>query len=174
MSRRRRPPIHVIRQVLHESGYRCSNPVCRNFITLELHHIVPVAKDGRDDPSNLIALCPTCHEMYHKGMISEESIKDWKLIQLTLNEALDRKSLELLLTLAKLKELYLSGDGVLQCAGIIANDLAKCRLYCGGQVQGAFLVTYHIEITDKGRSLVEAWMKGDQAALVTLMGTKER
>ena len=33
---------------------------------LEIHHIIRQAKDGGDDPDNLIVLCPNCHQRrYH-------------------------------------------------------------------------------------------------------------
>lgn len=34
---------------------------------LEIHHIVPVADGGGDEPSNLITLCHDCHMRRHKG-----------------------------------------------------------------------------------------------------------
>lgn len=32
---------------------------------LEAHHIVPLGKGGKDDLSNLVALCPNCHRKLH-------------------------------------------------------------------------------------------------------------
>lgn len=32
---------------------------------LEIHHIVPLGKGGKDDLSNLVALCPNCHRKLH-------------------------------------------------------------------------------------------------------------
>ncbi len=32
---------------------------------LDLHHIVPKAKGGSDDPSNLVTWCRSCHELWH-------------------------------------------------------------------------------------------------------------
>src|SRR4051812_29981280 len=53
--------------VLTESGYRCAVPTCRNILALDMHHIWEVSAGGTDDPSNLIALCPNCHNLYHRG-----------------------------------------------------------------------------------------------------------
>ena len=33
-----------------------------------LHHIVPLSWGGSDDPSNIIALCPTSHENIHMNL----------------------------------------------------------------------------------------------------------
>ncbi|MNG32956.1 HNH endonuclease [compost metagenome] len=34
---------------------------------LETHHIVPLAENGHDHPSNMIALCPNDHREAHYG-----------------------------------------------------------------------------------------------------------
>ena len=38
--RRRAVPVHVAKQVHHEAGYKCGNPVCRTIITLDVHHLL--------------------------------------------------------------------------------------------------------------------------------------
>lgn len=43
--------------------------VCGFALLAEVHHIVPRREGGSDDPSNLITLCPTHHEMADRGMI---------------------------------------------------------------------------------------------------------
>lgn len=30
-----------------------------------LHHVVPISKGGLDDPSNIVVLCPGCHDKVH-------------------------------------------------------------------------------------------------------------
>src|SRR5712675_1180017 len=64
--------------LLTESGYRCAVPICRNILALDMHHIWEVSAGGSDDPANLIALCPTCHALYHRGTIKAESIYVYK------------------------------------------------------------------------------------------------
>lgn len=39
---------------------------------LEVHHIVPLAKDGSDQPRNAAALCPNCHRACHHGADTEQ------------------------------------------------------------------------------------------------------
>ena len=37
---------------------------------LEVHHILPLAKNGKDTVDNAEALCPNCHRQKHFGMVS--------------------------------------------------------------------------------------------------------
>jgi hypothetical protein len=57
-----------------------------------------VSEGGKDEPENLLALCPNCHALHHKGEIPIDSLRAWKMLQLALNEAYDKKSINLLLT----------------------------------------------------------------------------
>jgi len=43
--------------VLHECGYKCSNPICRMVLTLDIHHIEYVSEGAGDGQENLLALC---------------------------------------------------------------------------------------------------------------------
>src|SRR5436309_1967942 len=92
----------VRQRVLHEAGYRCSNPSCRQIITLELHHITWLSKSGANEASNLLALCLNCHGLHHLGKIPEDSIRTWKFLQMSLNEGFDRRAVDVLLALDKL------------------------------------------------------------------------
>jgi 5-methylcytosine-specific restriction endonuclease McrA len=51
------------RALFEESGWRCSVPACRleNVDALEMAHIVPVEKGGKNDFENMIVLCRNCH-----------------------------------------------------------------------------------------------------------------
>lgn len=42
---------------------------------LEIHHIIPVSEGGDDKLENLIPLCPNCHRLAHKKIISEEILR---------------------------------------------------------------------------------------------------
>ena len=99
--KRRSIPVDVQHLVLHEAGYKCANPVCRTILTLDIHHLVPVADDGGNAPDNLLALCPNCHALHHRAEIPADSIRAWKMLLLALNEAYDRRSVDLLLALDK-------------------------------------------------------------------------
>lgn len=64
-----RPDIpHALeRQILVESGHRCSIPACSSF-PVEIHHITPWAECREHAFENLIALCPTCHTRARDGL----------------------------------------------------------------------------------------------------------
>jgi len=45
----------------------CETKGCRN-IGSEPHHIVPLSRGGTNDPSNLIYLCKSCHDIRHNHL----------------------------------------------------------------------------------------------------------
>src|SRR3954454_2569574 len=86
---RNKLPLDTRLIVLTESGYRCAVPTCRNILALDMHHIWEVSAGGTDDPSNLIALCPTCHVLYHRGNIHPDAIYAWKAMLVAITRAFD-------------------------------------------------------------------------------------
>src|SRR5437660_11710026 len=93
--------------VLTESGYRCAVPTCRNILALDMHHIWEVSEGGNDDPSNLIALCPTDHALYHRGTIKQQSVYVWKAMLVAITRAFDVEAIDKLLFLEPLKSDFL-------------------------------------------------------------------
>ena len=154
-------PVDIQRLVLHEAGYKCGNPVCRTLLTLEIHHLISVSEKGGNTPENLIALCPNCHRLYHIGKIPISSLRAWKLLLLSLNEAYNRSSVDILLALAKMGQgqVQVSGDGLLMCASLIAGNLVNAERSQGSK---PWLDSYRLSLTERGRKFVEAWKKGDQ------------
>ena len=163
VAKRKSLPIDIRRQVLHEAGFKCGNPVCRHIITLDIHHIVQVSDDGANTPENLLALCPNCHALHHRGEIPVPSLRAWKMLLLSLNEGYDKKSIELLLALEKTGRLFVSGDGVLTCAALIASDLVEKKQFNVGKP----IPEYAIELTQKGRKLIDEWKAGNQEGVVS-------
>lgn len=54
--------------VLHRDGYTCQH--CKGKSKdkkLHVHHIIFLSQGGTDTPSNLIALCNSCHKKLHNG-----------------------------------------------------------------------------------------------------------
>lgn len=52
--------------IIDQCGRQCAN--ChrpRTDTPLEVHHIVPLGQAGSHARSNLVALCPTCHQAAH-------------------------------------------------------------------------------------------------------------
>jgi hypothetical protein len=155
--------------VLTEAGYRCAVPTCRQILAMDLHHIWEVSVGGSDEPSNLIALCPTCHALYHRGTISQESIFAYKSMLVAISGAFDLEAVDRLLFLRMCPKDYLilSGDGVLSFARLIAAGLATVELKANNNF---LLVTYAINISEKGSQLIDAWKQGERSMLVQLIG----
>lgn len=166
---RRSLPIKTITMVLTESGYRCAVPTCRNILALDMHHIWEVNAGGGDDPANLIALCPTCHALYHRGTISSDSIYACKAILVAISHAFDLEAIDRLLFLAMYEDdfLIVSGDGTLSFARLTAAGLTKVAMKANNIFE---LVTYSVNLTAKGRLLIDAWRSGDRIRLTSVLG----
>lgn len=155
--------------VLTEAGYRCAVPTCRNILALDIHHIWEVSAGGGDDLSNLIALCPTCHALHHRGTISVGSIYVYKAMLVAITRAFDVEAIDRLLFLDSCKKNFLvvSGDGLLHFSRLVAAGLVTAVQKANNNWQ---LVTYAVNINDKGRQLVGAWKKGDRTRLRQILG----
>lgn len=165
--RRKSIPDEVKRQVLIEAGYRCGVPTCRNILAIDLHHMVQVSDDGKDEPANLLALCPTCHALYHRGNFSKEAIYAWKQVLVSLSFAFDHATIDLMLFLHKVKDeagFLVRPDSLLQFARLIGNDLATIE-WQQETVNSVFLSGYRVLLSAKGQYLIEAWMRGDRNAV---------
>src|SRR6266536_5870692 len=144
---RRAIPKAVRVEVLTECGYRCAVPTCRNILAIDIHHIVQVAKGGGNSPGNLLALCPTCHALYHRGEIPQDSIYAWKSVLVSLSQAFDVPTIDNLLFLGtnEAAGLRLSGDGVLYFARLIGSGLATFE-QVGSEWEHRF---YHVSLTQR-------------------------
>ena len=169
---RKRLSNKVITSVLTEAGYRCAVPTCRGILAIDLHHIWQVSADGDNTPTNLIALCPTCHALYHRGTIKEESIYTYKSMLVSLSNAFDLEAIDKLLFLDACPEnfLIISGDGVLRFARLIAADLVDVAMKANNANQ---LVTYNVSLSKKGRHLITAWKSGDRECLYLALSNEE-
>src|SRR5216683_2712804 len=156
--------------VLTEAGYRCAVPICRNILALDMHHIWEVSAGGGDDLSNLIALCPTCHALYHRGTIKQESIYVYKAMLIAITRAFDVEAIDRLLFLESCEKdfLVVSGDGLLHFGRLIAAGLASVDQKANNNWQ---LVTYAVNISAKGTLLVQAWKQGDRTRLRQVMSS---
>ncbi len=54
------------RAVLARDGHRCAMPGCGRTRFLEVHHRVPRARGGTNEPANLVTLCSACHRLVHE------------------------------------------------------------------------------------------------------------
>lgn len=167
---KRKPiPSQVRRDVLTEAGYKCAVPTCRNILAIDIHHMVQVSDKGGNVLSNLLALCPTCHALYHRGEIAQESIYAWKLILVSLSRAFDTNAMDDLLFLKQTpssKSLQVSGDGVLKFSRLIGAGLAEFKL----TMQNGPIVLYKVYLTQRGTQLVDAWVSGNREKVALALG----
>jgi hypothetical protein len=134
-----------------------------------MHHMDEVSNGGGDDPSNLIALCPNCHRLYHSHVISRDAIYSYKSMLVALSRAFDLEAVDRLLFLSDCKQdfLIVTGDGLLHFARIIAAGLASVELKANNNWQ---IVTYAVNISPKGKQIIDAWRQGDRARLKIALG----
>jgi hypothetical protein len=164
---RKKPPVErkkistaIKTQILTEAGYRCAVPTCRELLLLQLHHIYQVSEQGKDEPDNLVALCPTCHAYYHAGHISRQAIFAYKSMLVAIHRGFDLESIDRLMFLEPLAKnsLIVTGDSLLHFDRLIAAGLATFDMKSNNR---DLLVTYAVDLSPKGRMLIEAWRSGD-------------
>jgi hypothetical protein len=162
-------PLDTKATVLTEAGYRCAVPSCRGILALDMHHTWEVSAGGGDDPANLIALCPTCHALYHRGTISSSAIYIYKAMLVAISRAFDLEAIDRLLFLEPLSSdfLVVTGDGLLHFSRLIAAGFASMEQKANNNWQ---IVTYTVNLTEKGRMLIEAWRRGDRVRLKLALG----
>jgi hypothetical protein len=136
---------------------------------LDIHHIYQVSERGGNEPENLIALCPTCHTLYHLVKISSDSIYAYKSMLVALSRAFDLDAVDRLLFLNGCDKdfLVVSGDGLLHFGRLIAAGLASMDQKANNNWQ---IVTYAINISEKGKQIIEAWKSGDRVRLKQTLG----
>lgn len=156
--------------VLTEAGYRCGNPTCRGILALDLHHLDQVSNGGGNIAPNLIALCPTCHALHHRGTIPQSALYLYKAILVSLTRAFDLDAIDKLIFLRKSQSepLKISGDGVLSFARLIASDLASFEL----QEENGPIVLYSVQLTPTGCQLIDGWIEGDRGAVQRALSLK--
>jgi hypothetical protein len=59
-------PPRTRRKVLARDQHHCRAPGCERTRFLEVHHSLPRARGGTNDPGNLITLCSACHRLHHQ------------------------------------------------------------------------------------------------------------
>ena len=155
-------PVDVRQLVLHECGFRCGNPNCRFPVTLEIHHLDPVAIGGGNGAHNLLCLCPNCHTLHHGGTIPIESLRAWKHLLLSLNEAFDRRAVDVLLSIHQMGDLSVMADGLLHCAGLLTSGLVDVRMRVNGPATGMGADILKLGLSAKGKVFVEGWLAGNQ------------
>ena len=180
-AKRTKLPVHLRHELLVEAGYKCGNPRCQHVITFEIHHIQYVSRGGGDEASNLLVLCPNCHTLHHAGHISLEAIRLWKGLLVAINQAFDRKGLELLLLLRSTPRnaLWFSSDGLLHFAGLIGAGLVEIRstettFMAPNESRKFTQSTHNLQLTPRGKLLLDAWLSGDERGYRELVSESSR
>jgi len=142
-------------------------PTCRTILALDLHHLDPVSNQGGDAASNLVALCPTCHGLHHRGELTQEALYAYKAILISLSNAFDVATVDQLLFLDAVNERspQLQGQGVLTFMRLIAAGLASFDNT--GRDMG--IEFYRVGLTQRGRALVDAWKSGKRERVVEVL-----
>ena len=167
MAKERYIPDRTRRQVLIEAGYRCGVPTCRGILAIDIHHIVEVRENGGSEPSNLIAICPTCHALFHRGVYSREAIYAWKQVLISLSFAFDLETVDLMLFLHHMRDeerFLIKPDAILPFARLIGNGLASLE-WQQSVVSDALYSGYRVGLSARGQLLIEAWLAGDREAV---------
>jgi hypothetical protein len=161
-------PAAVRREILIEASYRCAVPRCMTPLAIDVHHIDE--NPANNDPSNLIALCPTCHSAFHRKTYSIEAIRFWKLMLQQLNAAYDRNTINLLLMLARLEEesdwkkFEVTGDGFLAFSALLASGLINVNIFHRAAYDRG-MPYYEVTLSEQGQATMKAWKEGSPAAL---------
>lgn len=126
----KRPPIpaDLEREILIEAGHRCAIHTCRQT-PIQLAHITPWAKCKEHRYENLIALCPTCHSRFDRGVIDRKSMIAYKARLLTIGGRFTIFEMRLLRKLRQtgddgawlLVDLELLIDGLLQSGFLVVG-----------------------------------------------------
>jgi len=61
--------------ILKRAGYKCENPDCKEHVKPEIHHID--GNNSHNNPRNLIALCPNCHDRAGDGVYTNSQLRNW-------------------------------------------------------------------------------------------------
>jgi hypothetical protein len=138
-----------------------------------LHHVVWVKDGGGAKAINLIALCGHCHDQHTQGHIPASAIRHWKGLLHALNHAFNKESMDLLLYLAVsgIEKVWYTGDGFLKFAGLVAAGLVEVAesqfsvgvRYGNGPPSSPPTTAVRVELSGKGKLLVDSWLKGDEA-----------
>jgi len=116
---------------------------------------------------NLVALCPTCHGLHHRGEITQEALYTYKEILISLGNAFDVATVDQLLFLDTVNEgtPQLQGQGVLTFMRLIAAGLASFENT--GRDMGVEF--YRVNLTPRGQALVKAWKSGKRERVVQVL-----
>jgi hypothetical protein len=68
-------PPDLREHILKRAGDKCENPDCKEHVKPVIHHID--GDNSHNNPRNLIALCPNCHNRAHDGVYKNSQLRNW-------------------------------------------------------------------------------------------------
>jgi hypothetical protein len=68
-------PAEMRSEILQRALNRCENEGCKESVKPHIHHID--MNNSHNNLSNLIALCPNCHQKAHDGKYTETQLRNW-------------------------------------------------------------------------------------------------
>ena len=149
-NKRKGIPAGVKDLVLEEAEYECAHCGHKDGAALTCHHIIPFKDKGPTDYGNLIALCDSCHGRVEKGEIGTKLIRKLKRMQVI------RRVTQL--GANALRDAYRFHEII--ASPIIVRHLVDWGyLNSHNQEIGMTTPSGLYSITEKGRKLVDLWLK---------------
>lgn len=105
----------------------------------------------------------------HRRYMSRDEIYAYKAMLVAISRAFDLDAVDRLLFLRPLKKdtLVVSGDGLLHFGRLISAGLVTFTQKANNNWQ---IVTYSLNISERGSQIVDAWRQGDRTRLKQIIG----
>ena len=112
---------------------------------------------------------PYVPALYHRDNISADAIYSYKSMLVALSRGFDLEAVDRLLFLLMCEKdfLVVSGDGLVRFSRLIAAGLASADQKANNNW---LIVSYAINISEKGKQIIEAWKSGDRLRLKQTLG----
>lgn len=141
MTERPAIPAALKRQLMIDSGWKCSVPLCGTTSALEIDHIEEWAKVGEHKYENLIVLCPTHHAMKKSGS-NPRDVNALALRAIKQNQTevagrygdVERRVLEFFLRNPGLRIVFLPGDFDILLMQLLNDGLLEKEFSADGSV----------------------------------------
>lgn len=99
--------------------------------------------------------------MLHRDVITKEAIWHWKALLVAMNNAFDRRSMDLLLTVNDLPFVRYSGDAVADLSGLIQAKLIEVMDFDATSTGPVVTGQFRVQTTQRGKLLIDAWKTGE-------------
>jgi hypothetical protein len=152
-------PAALERDVLVEAGHRCAIPTCHEF-PVQIHHIKDRSKGGKDEFSNLIGLCATCHDRVTRGYIKQRDVRQYKANLAVINSRysdLERRVLQIFAENPEVDYVVLPTGMELLMSFLVGDEMVEMRVPANEVNVERFPTFREYWLTEHGEQLVERW-----------------